>query len=65
MNIMNGGAHADFATDIREYMISPYGFNTYSEALQAGVEVYHTLKNVLKKQGLNTGLGDEGGFARR
>ena len=65
MNIMNGGAHADFATDIQEYMISPYGFNTYSEALQAGVEVYHTLKNVLKKEGLNTGLGDEGGFAPR
>ena len=63
MNIMNGGAHADFATDIQEYMISPYGFETYSEALRAGVEVYHTLKNVLKKQGLNTGLGDEGGFA--
>ena len=63
MNIMNGGAHADFATDIQEYMISPYGFETYSEALQAGVEVYHTLKNVLKKQGLATGLGDEGGFA--
>ena len=63
MNIMNGGAHADFATDIQEYMISPYGFSTYSEALQAGVEVYHTLKSVLKKQGLNTGLGDEGGFA--
>ena len=52
-----------FATDIQEYMISPYGFETYSEALQAGVEVYHTLKNVLKKQGLATGLGDEGGFA--
>ena len=63
MNIMNGGAHADFATDIQEYMLSPYGFETYSEALQAGVEVYHTLKNVLKKQGLATGLGDEGGFA--
>ena len=63
MNIMNGGAHANFATDIQEYMISPYGFETYSEALQAGVEVYHTLKNVLKKQGLATGLGDEGGFA--
>ncbi len=63
MNIMNGGAHADFATDIQEYMISPYGFDTYSEALRAGVEVYHTLKNVLKKEGLNTGLGDEGGFA--
>ena len=63
MNIMNGGAHADFATDIQEYMISPYGFDTYSEALRAGVEVYHTLKNVLKKEGLATGLGDEGGFA--
>ena len=48
MNIMNGGAHADFATDIQEYMISPYGFDTYSEALRAGVEVYHTLKNALK-----------------
>ena len=63
MNIMNGGAHADFATDIQEYMISPYGFETFSEALRAGVEVYHTLKNVLKKDGLATGLGDEGGFA--
>lgn len=63
MNIMNGGAHADFATDIQEYMISPYGFETYSEALRAGVEVYHTLKSVLKKEGLATGLGDEGGFA--
>lgn len=63
MNIMNGGAHADFATDIQEYMISPYGFETYSEALRAGVEVYHTLKSVLKKEGFATGLGDEGGFA--
>ena len=63
MNIMNGGAHADFATDIQEYMISPYGFETYSEALRAGVGVYHTLKSVLKKEGLATGLGDEGGFA--
>ena len=63
MNIMNGGAHADFATDIQEYMISPYGFDTYPEALRAGVEVYHTLKNELKKDGLATGLGDEGGFA--
>ena len=63
MNIMNGGAHADFATDIQEYMISPYGFDTFHDALRAGVEVYHTLKNVLKKEGLNTGLGDEGGFA--
>ena len=63
MNIMNGGAHADFATDIQEYMISPYGFETYSEALRAGVGYYHTLKSVLKKEGLATGLGDEGGFA--
>jgi enolase len=63
MNIMNGGAHADFATDIQEYMISPYGFDSYREALRAGVEVYHTLKNELKKDGLATGLGDEGGFA--
>ncbi len=63
MNIMNGGAHADFATDIQEYMISPYGFDTYHEALRAGIEVYHTLKNELKKDGLSTGLGDEGGFA--
>ena len=63
MNIMNGGAHADFATDIQEYMISPYGFTTFGDALRAGVEVYHTLKGVLKKQGLDTGLGDEGGFA--
>ena len=63
MNIMNGGAHADFATDIQEYMISPYGFDSYKEALRAGVEVYHTLKGVLKKKGLATGLGDEGGFA--
>ena len=63
MNIMNGGAHADFATDIQEYMISPYGFDSYHEALRAGVEVYHTLKSVLKKDGLATGLGDEGGFA--
>lgn len=63
MNIMNGGAHADFATDIQEYMVSPYGFETYSEALRAGVEVYHTLKSVLKKEGFVTGLGDEGGFA--
>ena len=62
MNIMNGGAHADFATDIQEYMISPYGFDSYHEALRAGVEVYHTLKSVLK-DGLATGLGDEGGFA--
>ena len=63
MNILNGGAHADSNVDIQEFMISPYGFNTFSAALRAGVEVYHTLKNVLKERHLNTGLGDEGGFA--
>ena len=63
MNILNGGAHADSNVDIQEFMVSPYGFDTFSEALRAGVEVYHTLKEVLKERGLNTGLGDEGGFA--
>ena len=63
MNILNGGTHADSNVDIQEFMISPYGFNTFSAALRAGVEVYHTLKNVLKERHLNTGLGDEGGFA--
>jgi enolase len=63
MNILNGGSHADSNVDIQEFMISPIGFDTYAEALRAGAEVYHTLKNVLKKKGLNTGLGDEGGFA--
>ena len=63
MNIMNGGAHAAFAYDIQEFMVSPYGFNTYKEALRAGVEVYHTLKGVIKDRGLATTVGDEGGFA--
>jgi enolase len=63
MNIMNGGAHAAFAYDIQEFMVSPYGFNTYREALRAGVEVYHTLKGVIKDRGLATTVGDEGGFA--
>jgi enolase len=63
MNILNGGSHADSNVDIQEFMISPFGFDTYKEALRAGTEIYHTLKSVLKEKGLNTGLGDEGGFA--
>lgn len=63
MNILNGGAHADNNVDLQEFMILPVGFETYSEALQAGVEIYHTLKSVLKTLNLGTGVGDEGGFA--
>jgi enolase len=63
MNILNGGAHADSNVDIQEFMIAPIGAPTYREALRAGAEVYHALKAVLKKRGLATGLGDEGGFA--
>jgi enolase len=63
MNILNGGAHADSNVDIQEFMIAPIGAPTFREALRAGVEVYHALKSVLKKKGLSTGLGDEGGFA--
>jgi enolase len=63
MNIMNGGAHADSDVDVQEFMIAPIGAATYAEALESGVAVYHTLKSVLKKQGLATGLGDEGGYA--
>ncbi|MET0765564.1 MAG: phosphopyruvate hydratase [Blastococcus sp.] len=63
MNIVNGGAHADSNVDIQEFMIAPIGAPTYSEALQMGTETYHALKSVLKKEGLSTGLGDEGGFA--
>lgn len=63
MNIVNGGAHADSGVDCQEFMIAPYGFETFSEALQAGAEVYHSLKSVIKDRGLSTGLGDEGGFA--
>ena len=63
MNILNGGSHADSNVDIQEFMIAPIGFDTYSEALRAGVEVYHSLKSVLHDRGLTTGLGDEGGFA--
>jgi enolase len=63
MNILNGGAHADSNVDIQEFMIAPIGAPTYREALRSGAEVYHALKSVLKKKGLSTGLGDEGGFA--
>jgi enolase len=63
MNILNGGAHADSNVDIQEFMIAPIGAPTFSEGLRYGAEVYHALKSVLKKKGLATGLGDEGGFA--
>ncbi len=63
MNIVNGGSHADSNVDVQEFMIAPIGAGTFREALQHGAEVYHALKSVLKKKGLSTGLGDEGGFA--
>ncbi len=63
LNVLNGGAHADNTVDIQEFMVVPIGFTRYSEALRAGVEVYHTLKKVLKEKGLATAVGDEGGFA--
>jgi hypothetical protein len=63
MNILNGGAHADTAVDVQEFMVAPIGAPTFAEALAQGTAVYHALKSVLKKRGLATGLGDEGGFA--
>lgn len=63
MNIINGGAHADNNVDIQEFMIIPVGAPSESEAIRYGTEVFHTLKTVLKRQGLNTAVGDEGGFA--
>ncbi|MPZ88842.1 MAG: phosphopyruvate hydratase [Nitriliruptorales bacterium] len=63
MNILNGGAHADSNVDFQEFMVAPVGAPTFADALRTGAEVYHALKGVLKDQGLNTGLGDEGGFA--
>ena len=63
MNILNGGAHADTNVDIQEFMVAPIGAPTFREALRQGAEVYHALKAVLKKKGLATGVGDEGGFA--
>ena len=63
MNILNGGEHADNTVDIQEFMIEPVGFTSFSEALRAGTEIFHSLKSVLKSQGLSTSVGDEGGFA--
>jgi enolase len=63
MNILNGGVHAQDSTDFQEFMVVPADFPTFSEALRCGAEVYHSLKNVLRKHGLSTNVGDEGGFA--
>ena len=63
MNILNGGSHADNSIDFQEFMIMPVGAPTFSEALRWGTEIFHHLKNVLKKQGFSTNVGDEGGFA--
>lgn len=63
MNILNGGKHAAGSTDFQEFMIVPAGAQSFSHALQMGAEIYHALKNVLKARGLNTNVGDEGGFA--
>ncbi len=63
MNILNGGAHADNNLDIQEFMVMPAGFASFADALRAGAEIFHTLKKILKKDKLNTAVGDEGGFA--
>ncbi len=63
MNIINGGAHADNSVDIQEFMILPVGADSFSEGLRHGTEVFHALKSVLKADGMNTAVGDEGGFA--
>ncbi len=63
MNILNGGSHADNTVDIQEFMVYPFGASTFSEALRMGTEIFHHLKAVLKSKGLNTAVGDEGGFA--
>jgi enolase len=63
MNILNGGAHADTNVDIQEFMVAPIGADTFKESLRWGAEIYHSLKSVLKKKGLATSIGDEGGFA--
>ncbi|HYJ07660.1 MAG TPA: phosphopyruvate hydratase [Polyangiaceae bacterium] len=65
MNIINGGAHADSGLEVQEFMIVPQGFPTFAEALRAGAEVFHNLKSILKKEGMVTAVGDEGGFAPR
>ena len=63
MNILNGGRHADNTVDFQEFMIQPWGFDDFAEALRAGIEVYHALRGVLHDRGLSTAVGDEGGFA--
>ena len=63
MNIINGGAHANNAIDLQEFMIVPVGFDTFREGLRAGVETFHQLKKVLHDKGMSTAVGDEGGFA--
>ena len=63
MNIVNGGAHADNSVDVQEFMVMPLGFDSFSDALRCGVEIFHQLKNVLKDRKFNTAVGDEGGFA--
>jgi len=63
MNILNGGAHADNRVDIQEFMIMPVGLDDFQQAVQAGAEIFHALKSILKQQGLSTAVGDEGGFA--
>jgi enolase len=63
MNIINGGAHADNSVDMQEFMVLPVGLDSFAESLRCGVEVFHTLKSVLKQRGFNTAVGDEGGFA--
>jgi len=63
MNVINGGAHADNKVDIQEFMIMPLGFNSFTDAIRCGCEIFHALKDVLKKMGMSTNVGDEGGFA--
>ncbi|HAQ60734.1 TPA: phosphopyruvate hydratase [Candidatus Delongbacteria bacterium] len=63
MNIMNGGSHADNNVDLQEFMIMPYGAESFRESLRMGAEIFHTLKSILKKKGMSTAVGDEGGFA--
>jgi len=63
MNILNGGAHADSSVDVQEFMVMPAGMTSFAEALRAGAETFHALRSILKRRGLSTGVGDEGGFA--
>jgi enolase len=65
MNIVNGGMHADSGLEVQEFMIVPYGFDSFAEALRCGTEIFHSLKAILKKDGMTTSVGDEGGFAPR